>query len=387
MLTAFILWELRQPEHARFIPLNAIRHNRSIYLLAITTFVASLLVSASTFWLPSYLQYVRGSSPIVSALQMLPAVLIGSIASVVVGKCLALGGSRTYQFICIFGSILQIVGGACFWLFKYDMPYGQFYIDTITSSIGVGCTFAIGITLVLDLVPEELFGQVSSFMQIASALGALLGIAIQGVIVETGIETFLIPFGGTDALKAFKQVGQQNDSIIKRDTDSLFDTSSLFDASEFALESKIAYHNTQRQASLFYAAAGVLSLLASLALTRHIVYVAPKNRFEEETGSEHRSSRSTPYLTPLGPQSLDNQEKIKTPAMSPNSEKRLPAAPEQIELTNSTDTNVALSKKEILMAPPISDAVTEPVSQQLSKDLPVIPLPPLAKVLRKAVSF
>lgn len=325
MLSIFVWWEHRQPEGARFLPLDAIRKNRSIPLLAVITFVASLNVSCTTFWIPAYLQFVRGSSPIVSALQLLPAVMAGSIASVTVGKCLSLGGSRTYQVICIIGSILQVLGAIIFWLFKYNMPYGQFYIDSIVTGLGVGCVFAIGITLVLDLVPDHLFGQISSFMQIASALGAVLGITLQGVIVSTGLETFLIPYGGMSALPALKELGSDkdtDDTILRRAADAFLDTKA------FALDSKIAYHDTQRLTSLLLAGFAVLSLLASIALTRHTLYVVPNDTYLETSGPQ---CEQTPAI--LSPAGLRKSEKSLPVSPSPKNEV------EERQNRTSTSTN------------------------------------------------
>lgn len=264
--SAFLYWEYRKPEAERYIPIDSILRNRSIPALAVLTINSSLIIAAATFFLPPYLQVMRRSTPLTSALQQLPGVLLGSAASVVVGKFLGFGRPRVYQALCIVGSLFQIVGGLIWWFTTPDFSWAIFYIDSIIVSIGAGMLFAVGITLILDLVPDELFGQASAFMSAATATGAVVGVAVQGILIQRGLEFMLNPLGGESALDGFQSAAQKspsNDGINapKPGSDPLAD--------DVAGIVKDAYHETQRQASLMFMAAGITSLIASLLLKRH----------------------------------------------------------------------------------------------------------------------
>lgn len=264
LFSSFIYWDFRKKNEDRYLPLHAIRNNRSILALGVITMCSSIIISAGTFYLPSYLQVVRDSSPLQSAIQQLPSVLLGSVASLIVGKCLALAGTRTYQIICVFGSLLQILGGVIFWFFKPDVSWSQYYLDGIIVALGAGMLFAVGITLVLEMVPEETFGQVSSFMNVCAALGSVLGISIQGVLLQAGTEKFLLQNG---VLK----ISNQLDAAEPRsdETNVLASSGYVVDLSNLMLQYKAAYHDSQRQASLMFAATGMLSLLTAITLTSH----------------------------------------------------------------------------------------------------------------------
>lgn len=314
---SFLAWDWRKPEKERYIPLDAIRKNRSILCLSVLTINSSLIIAAATFFLPMYLQVMRRSTPLTSALQQLPGVLLGSAASVVVGKFLGVHGKpRLYQHICITGSIFQIVGGLIWWFTTPNFSWAIFYIDSIIVSIGAGMLFAVGITLILDLVPDELFGQASAFMNAATALGAVLGVGIQGILVQHGVERFIQPLGGEDALAGFEANAKKSSSNNGVNVPPLGQDQLADDVSFFVQN---MYHTTQRQASLLYMAAGITSLLASLLLRKH------KPLSKDDTKSETNSVVSThkPWTIDVPLATLPPIEKTLTP-VAPQLEKHVP---------------------------------------------------------------
>lgn len=68
LTTAFVYRESRKKGHRRFIPLAAIMKDRSILALAVISICAAFIVAASTFFIPQYLQIVRGSTPIMAGM-------------------------------------------------------------------------------------------------------------------------------------------------------------------------------------------------------------------------------------------------------------------------------------------------------------------------------
>lgn len=291
---SFLVWEWRKPEAHRYIPIDAILANRSIPAMAVLTVNSSLIIAAATFFLPPYLQVMRRSTPLTSALQQLPGVLLGSAASVVVGKFLGYGKPRLYIWLSVIGSLFQIVGGIIWWFVGPDFSWAIFYTDGIIVGIGAGMLFAVGITLILDLVSDQAFGQASAFMNAATATGAVVGVAVQGILVQRGVEFMLNPLGGEMALKGFETAASQSDNnsgvnAPAKGMDPLAD--------EVANIVQESFHKTQRQASLMFMAAGITSLIASCFLRPHVPLDERKETIEDGTYTPYTVTNiSTQYL-------------------------------------------------------------------------------------------
>lgn len=247
--------------------------------------------------------------------------MVGSITSLAIGKLLAfeIAGDSTARYICIAGSTCQIIGGAIFWAFPYNMSMTTFYILTMVTSLGTGSLFAIGITLVLEVIPDDSFGQASAFMNAATGIGSVLGVALQGILVQTEMGKFVESIGGTTVLKALKD-SSEADSTDSTDSTLLsllgLDGSDAESSSANILtQFRISYHNTQKQAFMLYALLGIFSLIAGLTMRKKLLSQAEgpsehekqagvdtlQLEFDAERGPMTTMLSSTPSLLPPSP--------------------------------------------------------------------------------------
>ncbi|BFZ56244.1 hypothetical protein PYCC9005_003288 [Savitreella phatthalungensis] len=284
-------WEWRKPESKRYIPLRIITADRSVICYAITSAVSSFIIAASTFYMPVYLQIVRKSSPLLAALQQLPCILLGSLASVIVGRFILTWGPTTPRAWCVVGNLVAAVAGLSFWATDYDMSLTSWFATTIVLGIGSGITFAIGVTLIIEKVPSSRFGAASAFMSTATALGGVLGITLHGIMVSNSHSLFYerarnaaeryvdssdprIALQASQVLNDLENttamavaVGTHAGPLASLDS---IDISSVFPGQTADNIYRQMHHDSMKQALVMYAVAAVLGLIASLFVRPHV---------------------------------------------------------------------------------------------------------------------
>ncbi|ORY82624.1 major facilitator superfamily domain-containing protein [Protomyces lactucae-debilis] len=264
LAAAFIYTEIRQPEENQMLPMNAIKkHPRMLMSLVILTISPALLIVSGTFYAPPYLEVVRGHSPFTAAALQLPSILLGSIAAVFAAR-LYHQGPRWAQGIGVIASILQILGSVIFYAFSKHVSIYLIHLSYSMTSIGAGLTFAMGMALIFEYVPESRFGAAASLMNLATSLGAVIGTSVYGLIFQGEFQIFVDRSVAAALAAAARELSSANATIVDTQASPIgLGAAPAFD---------MVYHNTQRYASLYlYGGAGLCSLVAALAMGRHSV--------------------------------------------------------------------------------------------------------------------
>jgi len=173
-LAGFVAWERRMGEEA-ILPLRVF----SSRVFSLTS-VVSVLVGAAMFGgivvLPLYLQIVRGSSPTVAGLQLLPlmAGIIG--ASATSGKVMSRTGK--YKKLPVIGTALMFVAMLAFSTLSLDTPIWRLMVFMVVMGMGLGLCMQTLVISVQNALPPKDMGVATSSVTFFRSMGGTLGAAV-----------------------------------------------------------------------------------------------------------------------------------------------------------------------------------------------------------------
>ncbi|MGY3552033.1 MDR family MFS transporter [Williamsia sp. R60] len=170
----FVYVEHRMGE-AAIIPLRIFR-NRIFAQGIVISVVVGMVMFGSISMLPQYFQVLRGSSPTVAGLQMLPMVLGLMIASVASGQLISRTGH--YRIYPIIGSILITVSTFLLHLLSVDTPVAL--VMTLAFFLGFGLGNLLQpMTLALqNVLPPKDMGVSTASATFFRQIGGTLGVAV-----------------------------------------------------------------------------------------------------------------------------------------------------------------------------------------------------------------
>jgi EmrB/QacA subfamily drug resistance transporter len=173
-IAAFILTEKLMGDSA-LIPLRLFRNR-----VFSTVILAGVVVGAAMFGaitlIPQYLQIVRGASPTVSGLQMLP-LMVGLMASSIMSGQIT---SRTgrYKIFPIIGSVFIVGGSLLFTTIGADTPIWQPMLYMVALGFGVGNCMQTLTLAAQNAVPFEDMGVSTASATFFRQIGGTLGVAV-----------------------------------------------------------------------------------------------------------------------------------------------------------------------------------------------------------------
>jgi len=125
---------------------------------------------------PLYLQIVKGSSPTVAGLQMIPFVVGIMSGSIISGQLISRTGR--YRIFPIVGSILMVVSLGLFALIGADTPLWRTMLIMVLMGLGLGLNMQPMITAVQNAVSPREIGVATSSVTFFRSMGGTLGTAI-----------------------------------------------------------------------------------------------------------------------------------------------------------------------------------------------------------------
>ena len=186
LMIAFVIWERFQSEP--LVPL-ALFEDRNFA-------VANLISAAIAFGMMSlflpiviYLQSVRGFSALTAGLTLAPmsltsmvvAPFAGRFADRIGGKYILMAGISV--FTIGFGSLILIAGPDSTWI--------NFLVPAIVAGAGMGMTFAPMTTVAMRNISPRMAGAASGLLNTNRQLGAAVGSAIVGAILQNRLASSL----------------------------------------------------------------------------------------------------------------------------------------------------------------------------------------------------
>ena len=182
----FVIVELREPEP--IIPMrlfgNPIFSVGNLY-----AFLSGMAMFGAVIFLPVYLQAVKGMSPTVSGLAMIPMVIGIAGISIVSGRLITRTGK--YKIFPIVGAIVLLVGMALFSTIQQDTAYWQIAIFGFLTGAGLGFTMQTVTVAIQNSVDRRDMGVATSAVTFFRQTGSAVGTAIFGEVLSTRLAHYL----------------------------------------------------------------------------------------------------------------------------------------------------------------------------------------------------
>jgi EmrB/QacA subfamily drug resistance transporter len=187
--TVFIIWELRQ-EHPMLDP----RHFRSRHLSAgsLSIFIQFFAFFGFIFAILQYLQGVRGRTPLLSAVCMLPMVATMMPTARLAPKLIARLGSRVVNAA---GLVLVAAGLTVIAQSDGASPYWLLLAGLLPLGAGMGAAMTPATAAITEALPASQQGVGSALNDLARELGGALGIAVIGSVLTAGYRSHLVVTG------------------------------------------------------------------------------------------------------------------------------------------------------------------------------------------------
>jgi EmrB/QacA subfamily drug resistance transporter len=175
---AFVWWEMRAPEP--ILPMRLFR-NRVFTVANAVGFILGFTMFGAIVYLPLYMQEVRGASPTMSGLELLPlmvGVLTSSIGS---GRIITKIGR--YKMFPIIGLVLVAIGFFLMGLVKAHTAYLPLAGAMLVVGLGMGCIMQVLVLAIQNALPYSDLGVGTSSNTFFRSMGSAIGVAVFGAMV------------------------------------------------------------------------------------------------------------------------------------------------------------------------------------------------------------
>ena len=186
LVVLFIVWERFQTEP--LVPLSLFEERN----FAVANWIAAAIAfGMMSLFLPFtiYLQSVRGFSALVAGLTLAPMSLTSMLTAPFAGRFADRFGGK---YILMTGISLFTVGfGYVTWVAGPDSNWLTFLAPAIVAGAGMGMTFAPMTTVAMRNIAPRVAGSASAVLNTTRQLGAALGSAVVGAILQNRLATTL----------------------------------------------------------------------------------------------------------------------------------------------------------------------------------------------------
>jgi EmrB/QacA subfamily drug resistance transporter len=179
VLAIFIGWELHT-KHPMLDPL--VFRSRHLSAGSLSIFIQFFAFFGFTFAALQYLQGVRGYSPFVAALSVLPLSAAMMPTAKITPGLTARFGARN---VCVTGLVLVAAGLAVISRVGTSSPYWLLVAGLIPLGVGMGAAMTPATTAITEGLPAAQQGVGSALNDLSREVGGALGIAVIGTIVTT----------------------------------------------------------------------------------------------------------------------------------------------------------------------------------------------------------
>jgi len=139
------------------------------------------------YYLPLYLQSVKGSSPTKSGIQILPLMLSTVLTSIIGGILVTIIGY--YTPILIFASALMTIGFGLISTWTVNSPFREWFGYQVCAGLGAGFGFNLPLVAVQTALPMADIPQGTVLLMFCQSLGGALFIAVGQSVFSNGLVT------------------------------------------------------------------------------------------------------------------------------------------------------------------------------------------------------
>ncbi len=178
----FVRRELVAPEPV--LPLGLLR-DRLIRASIGVNVASGVLIWCGIFFVPLFVQEVRGASPTSAGFTLMPLMFGAAIGTVIAGRAVERSGRiRSWP---IAGSLLMAAGTGVLATLGLDSPIAVVALGALTLGLGVGFVMQPSLLAAQNAAPLTDLGTATSTVLLFRALGSTVGIPIFGGILNAGL--------------------------------------------------------------------------------------------------------------------------------------------------------------------------------------------------------
>ncbi len=245
-LGAFIFAESRAAEP--ILPLTLFRINTFVVINSVGFMVGATMFGTLTF-LPLFLQVVKGISPTVSGMLILP-MMVGLIGgSFLAGRTMTRTGR--YKFLPVLSTGILIIGMLLMSTLTAEMPLWQVSLYMFVTGTGIGPVMSVGVAALQNAAPVSQIGVATASANMFRLIGGSIGTSVFGALFSAATAarlTELFP-------------GQDTTSMAALDAEAI--SALPLDMQETVLS---AFSHAMHPVFLFAACLAVLAFLLSMLL-------------------------------------------------------------------------------------------------------------------------
>jgi MFS family permease len=180
LLFVFFHIEKRSPEP--LVPF-AVLTKSSVFVNIISLLFMAVLIGIDVYT-PIYLQNVKGFSPLIAGLILLPMSISWMLASIPLGRLITRFGGKP---VGIVSGLLSLLGILPFLLFTQIAPSGLIIAVLFFLGIGFGASMTTQMMIIQDSVGFEKRGAAVAVNSLVRSLGQTVGISVFGSLFNASI--------------------------------------------------------------------------------------------------------------------------------------------------------------------------------------------------------
>ena len=173
----FVLVERRAAEPV--LPLHLFKL-RTFSVTSIVGFIVGFAMFGAITYLPAFFQVVRGISPTISGVELLP--LMAGLLVVSIGSGQIISRTGKYRFFPIAGTAVMTLGLYLLSLMGVGTPYALEALYMLVLGMGIGGVMQVLVIIVQNGVPHSELGVATSGATFFRSIGGSFGTAIFGAI-------------------------------------------------------------------------------------------------------------------------------------------------------------------------------------------------------------
>jgi EmrB/QacA subfamily drug resistance transporter len=183
-LGAFALWERHTSEP--ILPFELLR-NRTVAASTFCMALVGMAMFGTITFVPLFVQGVIGTSATSSGVVLTPFMLGAVATSIVSGQVISRVGR--YKQNVVLGPLVLGAGLLLLWRMGTHTTNGEAARNMVVAGVGLGAMMQIFVLSVQNAVPRSAMGSATALGQFARQVGATVGVAVMGVIVNQGLPT------------------------------------------------------------------------------------------------------------------------------------------------------------------------------------------------------
>ncbi len=191
-LVAAFAWHAWRRGHAAVIDISLFS-NRGYAAAVAANLLIGLALFGALILLPLYFQIVRGESPLITGLLLMPQGLGAALAMPIAGRLTDELGARA---VVPAGILLALAGTAAYTQVEAGTSYAFLAGALFLIGLGLGSTIVPSMAVAYQTVPREAVGQATSTINVIQRIAGSVGTALLAIVLQRAIAAKLPGLGG-----------------------------------------------------------------------------------------------------------------------------------------------------------------------------------------------